>query len=75
MMRMQEISVSNKANCLKTLEVMLLTRFVDEKMSKLIRQNKGGAFHLSTAGHAKIGDCLIIEIARLPWVLAVAPQI
>lgn len=45
----------DKRNCLKTLEVMLLARFMDEKMTKLIRQNKGGTFHLSSAGHEMIG--------------------
>ncbi len=40
---------------LKLFEVMLLTRFADEKMSKLVRQNKGGTFHLSVIGHEMIG--------------------
>jgi 2-oxoisovalerate dehydrogenase E1 component len=40
---------------LKVLEVMHLTRFIDEKMSKLVRQNKGGTFHLSALGHEMIG--------------------
>ncbi len=39
----------------KTLEAMYLTRFADEKMSKLIRQNKGGTFHLSVLGHEMVG--------------------
>jgi 2-oxoisovalerate dehydrogenase E1 component len=51
----KEVSLSDRTSCLKTLEVMYLTRFADEKMAKLIRQNKGGAFHLSTAGHEMIG--------------------
>ncbi|MGE5196530.1 MAG: thiamine pyrophosphate-dependent enzyme [Anaerolineae bacterium] len=41
--------------CLKILEVMLLTRFLDDKLSKLVRQNKGGTFHLAMAGHELIG--------------------
>lgn len=44
-----------KQQCLKTLEAMYLTRFLDEKMSKLSRQNKGGTFHLSSLGHEMIG--------------------
>lgn len=40
---------------LKTLEAMYLTRFLDEKMTKLARQNKGGNFHLSSLGHEMIG--------------------
>ncbi|MBS0629756.1 MAG: MFS transporter [Verrucomicrobia bacterium] len=34
---------------------MYLTRFLDEKMTKLARQNKGGTFHLSSLGHEMIG--------------------
>ncbi len=34
---------------------MILCRFVDDKMQKLIRQNKGGNFHLCTNGHEMIG--------------------
>jgi 2-oxoisovalerate dehydrogenase E1 component len=41
--------------CIKALEAIYLTRFLDEKMQKLIRQNKGGAFHLQTHGHEMIG--------------------
>ncbi|MES2123043.1 MAG: thiamine pyrophosphate-dependent enzyme [Chlamydiota bacterium] len=31
------------------------TRFADEKMQKLIRQNKGGTFHLCVNGHELVG--------------------
>jgi 2-oxoisovalerate dehydrogenase E1 component len=48
-------AVLDRSICLKTLEVMYLARFMDEKMMKLIRQNKGGTFHLSSAGHELIG--------------------
>jgi 2-oxoisovalerate dehydrogenase E1 component len=34
---------------------MILCRFIDDKMQKLIRQNKGGNFHLCTNGHEMIG--------------------
>jgi len=40
---------------LKTLEVMHLTRFMDDKMGKLVRQNKGATFHLPVSGHEMIG--------------------
>ncbi len=40
---------------LKTLEVVYLTRFMDDKCFKLSRQNKGGTFQLSVAGHEMIG--------------------
>ncbi len=48
-------STAAKEKCIKTLESMYLTRFLDEKMTKLARQNKGGAFHLSSLGHEMIG--------------------
>src|SRR5579872_1521375 len=51
----QETDVNGKEFCLKTLEVMYRARFMDEKMSKLARQNKGGTFHLSSLGHELIG--------------------
>ncbi|HSX04799.1 MAG TPA: thiamine pyrophosphate-dependent enzyme [Rhabdochlamydiaceae bacterium] len=44
-----------RLSCLKALEKIYLTRFMDDKMSKLVRQNKGGTFHLSPAGHEMIG--------------------
>jgi 2-oxoisovalerate dehydrogenase E1 component len=44
-----------KINLLKALEVMHLTRFMDDKMSKLVRQNKGATFHLPVSGHEMIG--------------------
>lgn len=45
-----------KQRCLQLLEAMYLTRMTDEKMSKLVRQNKGGTFHLSVNGHEMIGS-------------------
>jgi len=46
---------SLKELCHKTLEVMFRCRFVDDKMQKLVRQNKGGTFHLCVNGHEMIG--------------------
>lgn len=46
---------SSKSKKLKALACMLRARFVDEKMEKLVRQNKGGTFHISTKGHEMIG--------------------
>src|SRR5580700_7668680 len=51
----EELQLSGKEKCLKTLEVMYQTRFADEKMQKLIRQNKGGTFHISVSGHEMVG--------------------
>ena len=41
--------------CFDTLQVMMRCRYVDDKMQKLVRQNKGGTFHLCTNGHELIG--------------------
>jgi len=39
----------------KLLEQMLLSRYMDEKMLKLVKQNKGGTFQLGSMGHEMIG--------------------
>lgn len=46
---------SGKEAALRVLEAMCLTRLADEKMQKLIRQNKGGTFHLCVSGHEMVG--------------------
>jgi 2-oxoisovalerate dehydrogenase E1 component len=46
---------SVKDRCLQLLEAMYTTRLTDEKMTKLVRQNKGGTFHLYVCGHEMIG--------------------
>lgn len=51
----KELPFLHKERCLKTLQAMYWTRFIDEKMKKLVRQNKGGSFMLSVAGHEMIG--------------------
>lgn len=47
----------------KIYELLCLSRMVDEKMAKMVKQNKGGTFQLSSAGHELIGavagQCLI----------------
>ncbi len=40
---------------LHVLNIMALSRAMDEKMAKLVKQNKGGTFQLSAAGHEMIG--------------------
>src|SRR3990167_4637270 len=45
----------SKEKALQVLDVLYTTRFVDNKMSKLVRQNKGGTFHLSVLGHEMVG--------------------
>jgi 2-oxoisovalerate dehydrogenase E1 component len=44
-----------KEHCLRVLKAVYHTRFVDDKMKKLVRQNKGGSFQLSVSGHELIG--------------------
>lgn len=57
-----------KEKCLEVLEAMYLTRFLDEKMTKLARQNKGGSFHLSSLGHEMIGTmCGLALKAGQDW--------
>lgn len=51
----QNGSDHSRDHALEILETMLLTRCMDEKMSKLVRQNKGATFHLPVSGHEMIG--------------------
>lgn len=50
-----ERSGLTKEKSLKVLDAVYLTRFMDDKMSKLVRQNKGATFQLSVSGHELIG--------------------
>ncbi|MFS8564157.1 MAG: thiamine pyrophosphate-dependent enzyme [Rhabdochlamydiaceae bacterium] len=56
--------ILGKELALKALEAMYLTRFMDDKCFKLSRQNKGGTFQLSVAGHEMIG--VISALALTP---------
>ncbi len=47
--------INQQLPCLKALEAIYLTRMMDDKMQKLVRQNKGGTFHLCVNGHEMIG--------------------
>ena len=49
------LDLSSKERYLNVLRGLYLARYVDEKMQKLVRQNKGGTFHLYTGGHELIG--------------------
>ncbi len=51
---MVQTKVSNKY-ALGLLKKMLIARRTDEKMGKLVKQNKGGTFQLSAAGHELVG--------------------
>lgn len=46
--------IENKS-LLEVLEAVYLSRFADDKMSKLVKQNKGSTFQLSAAGHELVG--------------------
>lgn len=48
------VQVSSK-RALEVLKKMLIARRTDEKMGKLVKQNKGGTFQLSAAGHELVG--------------------
>ncbi len=54
---------------------MHLTRFMDDKMGKLVRQNKGATFHLSVSGHEMIGA--VSALSLLPgtdWGFPLLPR-
>ncbi len=53
---------TSKSLALRALEVMYLTRFMDDKCFKLSRQNKGGTFQLSVAGHELIGTISALSL-------------
>lgn len=60
----------SKEKALQTIKTMYLTRFADDKMSKLVRQNKGGTFHLSVIGHEMVGAaCSAGMIPGRDWAL------
>lgn len=49
------MSHPSKEKVLIILRAMLLSRMTDDKMGKLVRQNKGATFQLSAAGHEMAG--------------------
>src|ERR1700733_2336804 len=58
--------LSEKA--LPILKLLYLSRFADEKMAKLVKQNKGGTFQLSAAGHELVGIvCAQMLISGKDW--------
>lgn len=44
-----------KEHALNVLKVIYTTRFIDEKMNNLVKQNKGTSFFLSAKGHEIVG--------------------
>ena len=72
-MTMTSLALSSpicREKALRVLEVILLTRFADEKMGKLVRQNKGATFHLSMNGHELVGAVSALSlIPGTDWAL------
>lgn len=59
-------TTSEKA--LHTLKLLYLSRLADEKMAKMAKQNKGGTFQLSSAGHELVGVvCAQTLISGKDW--------
>lgn len=57
-----------KQKCLRALEVMYLSRFMDDKMAILVKQNKGGTFHMNGLGHEMIGAVSALSLTQgLDW--------
>lgn len=48
-------SFETKEKCLDILKAVYECRIMDEKMGKLVRQNKGGTFHMNALGHELVG--------------------
>lgn len=54
-MKIVEPFLFDKNRCISILQDMLLSRYTDDKMAKMVRQNKGATFQLSAAGHEMVG--------------------
>jgi len=58
----------DREHALRTLEAMHLARMIDEKMEKLVRQNKGATFQLSVKGHEMVGAlCALAMTPGTDW--------
>jgi 2-oxoisovalerate dehydrogenase E1 component len=68
-MNNKSISVQiTSEKALQTLRLLHLSRFADDKMSKLAKQNKGGTFQLSAAGHELVGIvCAQMLVSGKDW--------
>lgn len=56
------LSVKDNNQALKTLSVMYMSRYMDQKMSILVKQNKGGTFHMNGLGHELVGAVCALEL-------------
>lgn len=60
----------DKTVCMNVLKDIYASRYTDEKMAKLVKQNKGATFQLSAAGHELIGvACAKYLIPGKDWAL------
>ena len=61
---------TRREQALRLLRAMVATRLVDEKMGKLVRQNKGATFHMPVTGHEMIGAaCALALQPGVDWAL------
>lgn len=61
-------SLSTRSQLLRVLEVLHMTRFMDDKMAKLVRQNKGATFQLSVSGHELVGAVAALSLTSgIDW--------
>ncbi len=66
-MRKTDLNIST-AQALEVLRLMLISRRTDEKMAKLVKQNKGGTFQLAATGHELVGTvCAKALVAGKDW--------
>ena len=61
---LKNLLVPLREHALKVLEVVLLSRAMDAKTEKMVRQNKGATFQLGMAGHELIGA--VAAMALIP---------
>lgn len=52
---------------LKILDIAFLSRYADEKMNNLVKQNKGAGFFLSVKGHEIIGSVFSCVMKKEDW--------
>lgn len=60
----QENEMAVKEKCLRTLEVIYQSRAMDEKMAILVKQNKGGTFHMNGLGHELVGAVSALALTQ-----------
>ncbi len=64
------IEALQRVKALNVLDIAYKTRFLDEKLASLAKQNKGGTFHLSPQGHELIGAvCALGLLPKKDWSL------